>query len=93
MNKSELVKVMAEKSGLSKKDAEKALNSFMNAVADALTDGDSVQLIGFGTFKVSERATRSGRNPVTGETMEIKACKTPKFVAGKALKDALNWMP
>ena len=90
MNKTELVAAMAEQTNLSKKDAEKALKAFTDIVADELKKGEKVQLVGFGTFEVSERAAREGRNPQTGETMEIKASKTPKFKAGKALKDMMN---
>lgn len=90
MNKTELVAAMAEQTNLSKKDAEAALKAFIDVVSEELKKGEKVQLVGFGTFEVSERAAREGRNPQTGETMEIKASKTPKFKAGKALKDALN---
>ena len=90
MNRMELVAAIAEKSELSKKDAEKALKAFTDVVAEELKKGEQIQLVGFGTFKVSERAAREGRNPQTGETMQIKASKTPKFTAGKARKDALN---
>ena len=90
MNRMELVAAIAEKSELSKKDAEKALKAFTDVVAEELKKGAQIQLVGFGTFKVSERAAREGRNPQTGETMQIKASKSPKFTAGKALKDALN---
>lgn len=90
MNKTELVAAMAEQTQLSKKDAEAALKSFTDVVADELKKGGKVQLVGFGTFEVSERAAREGRNPQTGETMTIKASKTPKFKAGKALKDMMN---
>ena len=90
MNRMELVAAIAEKSELSKKDAEKALKAFTDVVAEELKKGEQIQRVGFGTFKVSERAAREGRNPQTGETMQIKASKTPKFTAGKALKDALN---
>ena len=90
MNKTELVAAMAEKAEISKKDAEKALAAFTDVVADCLKNGDKIQLVGFGTFEVSERAAREGRNPLTGETMQIKASKSPKFKAGKALKDQLN---
>ena len=86
----ELVAAIAEKSELSKKDAEKALKAFTDVVAEELGKGEQIQLVGFGTFKVSERAAREGRNPQTGEPMQIKASKSPKFTAGKALKDALN---
>lgn len=90
MNRMELVAAIAEKSELSKKDAEKALKAFTDVVAEELKKGEQIQLVGFGTFKVSERAAREGRNPQTGETMQIKASKTPKFKAGKALKDMMN---
>lgn len=90
MNKMELVSAMADKTGLSKKDAEAALKAFTDVVAEELTKGEKVQLVGFGTFEVSERAAREGRNPRTGETMKVAACKTPKFKAGKALKDMVN---
>lgn len=90
MNKTELVAVMAEQTNLSKKDAEAALKAFIDVVSEELKKGEKVQLVGFGTFEVSERAAREGRNPQTGETMEIKASKTPKFKAGKALKDMMN---
>jgi Bacterial DNA-binding protein len=73
-----------------KKDAEAALKAFIDVVSEELKKGEKVQLVGFGTFEVSERAAREGRNPQTGETMEIKASKTPKFKAGKALKDMMN---
>lgn len=90
MNKTELVAAMAEKTDLSKKDAEKALKAFTEVVADELKKGEKIQLVGFGTFEVSERAAREGRNPRTGETMTIAASKSPKFKPGKALKDSLN---
>ena len=90
MNKTELVAAMAEQTNLSKKDAEDALKAFIDVVSEELKKGEKVQLVGFGTFEVSERAAREGRNPQTGETMEIKASKTPKFKAGKALKDMMN---
>ena len=90
MNKTELVAAMAEKSELSKKDSEKALKAFIDVVSEELQKGEKIQLVGFGTFEVSERAAREGRNPLTGETMQIKASKAPKFKAGKALKDAVN---
>ena len=90
MNKTELVAAVAEKAEISKKDSEKALKAFVDVVAEQLKAGDKVQLVGFGTFEVSERAAREGRNPQTGETMTIAACKAPKFKAGKALKDAIN---
>ena len=81
---------MAEKSGLSKKDSEKALGAFMDTVVDALKDGDKVALVGFGTFDVRERAARTGLNPRTKEPIEIAASKAPAFKAGKAFKDELN---
>lgn len=90
MNKTELIAAMAEKAEISKKDAEKALAAFTNIVADTLVDGDKVQLVGFGTFEVAERAARTGRNPQTGESIEIGASKSPKFKAGKAFKDAVK---
>ena len=90
MNKTELVAAMADQAGLSKKDAEKALKAFTDAVAEELKNGGKVQLVGFGTFEVSTRAAREGRNPQTGEVMKIAASKAPKFKAGKALKDIIN---
>ncbi len=90
MNKTELITKVAEKAEISKKDAESAVNAFTNVVADALVDGDKVQIVGFGTFEVTEHAARTGRNPKTGEVIEIGASKSPKFKAGKALKDALK---
>ena len=90
MNKTELVAAVAEQADISKKDAEKALKAFVNVVTEEMKKGEKVQLVGFGTFEVSERAAREGRNPQTGKTMKIEACKAPKFKAGKALKDAVN---
>ena len=90
MTKAELINLIAEKGDYSKKDAEKAIKAFTEAVSEELVKGGKIQLVGFGTFEVSERAAREGRNPKTGETMPIAASKTPKFKAGKALKDALN---
>ena len=90
MNKTELVAAIAEKASLSKKDSEKALKAFIDVVSDELKKGEKVQLVGVGTFEVIERAAREGRNPLTGEKMQIKASKAPKFKAGKALKDAVN---
>ena len=90
MNKTELVAAIAEQTELSKKDAEKALKAFTDIVADELKKGEKVQLVGFGTFEVSERAAREGRNPQSGEPMPIAASKAPKFKAGKALKDMIN---
>ena len=85
-----LAPLVAEKAEISKKDSEKALKAFVDVVTEQLKAGDKVQLVGFGTFEVSERAAREGRNPQTGKTMTIAACKAPKFKAGKALKDAIN---
>lgn len=90
MNKTELVAAMAEQAELSKKDSEKALKAFIDVITEELKKGEKIQLVGFGTFEVAERAAREGRNPLTGETMQIKASKAPKFKAGKALKDAVN---
>ena len=90
MNKTELVAAIVEKTELSKKDAEKAVKAFTEVVADELKKGEKIQLVGFGTFEVADRPAREGRNPKTGETMTIAASKTPKFKAGKALKDSLN---
>ena len=90
MNKTELVAAIADKTELSKKDSEKALKAFIDVVSEELKKGEKIQLVGFGTFEVSERAAREGRNPLTGEKMQIKASKAPKFKAGKALKDAVN---
>lgn len=90
MNKTELIAAIADKAGLSKKDAEAALNAFTGIVGKTLKKGDKVQMVGFGTFEVSKRAARKGRNPQTGETIKIKSSKTPKFKAGKALKDMVN---
>jgi len=90
MNKTELIVAMADQAGISRKDAEKALKAFTDVVADELKKGGKVQLVGFGTFEVSERAAREGRNPQNGEPMQIEASKAPKFKAGKALKDMVN---
>jgi DNA-binding protein HU-beta len=90
MNKTELIMAVAEQADISKKDSEKALKALVDVITEQLKKGDKVQLVGFGTFEVSERAAREGRNPQTGETMNIAACKAPKFKAGKALKDAIN---
>ncbi len=90
MNKTDLVTAMARETNLTKKDVEAVLKSFINVVSDELSKGGKIQLVGFGTFEVSERAAREGRNPQTGEAMEIKASRAPKFKAGKALKDAVN---
>ncbi len=90
MNKKELVVAIAEKSEVSKKDAEKVLQAFTEVVSEQLQKGEKIQLVGFGTFEVSERAARTGRNPKSGEEMVIPASKAPKFKAGKALKDVVN---
>ena len=90
MNKTELVAAMADQAGLSKKDAEKAVKAFTDVVAEELKKDGKVQLVGFGTFEVSSRAAREGRNPQSGAPMKIAASKAPKFKAGKALKDMLN---
>ena len=91
MNKTELVAAMADKAGLSKKDADKALAAFIDVFGTELTKkGGKVQLVGFGTFEVAERAARTGLNPLTKEKIKIKASKAPKFKAGKALKDKVN---
>ncbi|MCR4653950.1 MAG: HU family DNA-binding protein [Eubacterium sp.] len=90
MNKTELIAAISEQTDLTKKQSEEALKAFVDVVADALKKGDKVQLVGFGTFEVSERAARTGRNPRTNETIEIAASKTPKFKAGKALKDLIK---
>ena len=90
MNKSELIAKITEKSGLNQKDAGKALDGLTQAVSDALANGEDVTLVGFGTFSVKERAARTGRNPQTGEEIQIAASKVPSFKAGKALKDAVK---
>lgn len=90
MNKAELIAAIAEESELSKAKAELALNSTMDTIKKAVTKGDNVQLIGFGTFSSGKRAARVGRNPKTGEAIKIAAAKTVKFTAGKAFKDAVN---
>jgi len=90
MNKSELIDAMAESAELTKADAGRALDAFINAVTGALSKGDSVALVGFGTYSVKERAERKGRNPQTGREITIQAAKVPSFKAGKSLKDAVN---
>ncbi|SCP99578.1 HU family DNA-binding protein [Anaerobium acetethylicum] len=90
MNKAELVAAIADRTELSKKDSEKALKAFIDVIAEELAKGEKIQLVGFGTFEVSERAAREGRNPQSGEPMNIPASKAPKFKAGKALKDMIN---
>jgi len=90
MNKTELIAAIADKAELSKKDSEKALKAFVEVVTEELKKEHKIQLVGFGTFEVSSRSARTGKNPRTGEVVEIAACKAPKFKAGKALKDAIN---
>lgn len=90
MNKTELIAVISEETGLGKKDAEKALDAFTDTVSKALAAGDKVQLVGFGTFETVKRAAREGRNPQTGKTVKIAANVAPKFKAGKVLKDIVN---
>ena len=90
MNKAELVAAIAEKAEISKKDSEAALKAFTDVVAEELKKGEKIQLVGFGTFEVAERAARTGRNPQPGAEMTIPASKAPNFKAGKALKDAIN---
>ena len=90
MNKSDLVDAIAKSAELSKAAAGRALDATVDSIKKALKKGDTVSLVGFGTFKVGKRAARNGRNPRTGETIKIKAAKVPKFSAGKGLKDAVN---
>lgn len=90
MTKTELVNAIADKAGLSKTDAEKALKAFVDTVTDGLKQGDKIAMVGFGTFSVGDRAARVGKNPQTGAAINIPAAKVPKFKAGKALKDAVN---
>lgn len=90
MNKSELVGAVAEKTGQTKKVAEQAIDATFDAITEALAGGDKIQLVGFGSFEVRERAARTGRNPKTKETIQIPASKAPAFKAGKALKDAVG---
>lgn len=90
MNKAELVNAMATETGVSKKDCEAVLNSFVNVVSNELSNKGKVQLVGFGTFETRERAARTGKNPQTGEELKIAACTAPAFKAGKALKDIVN---
>lgn len=90
MNKSSLIAAVAEKAGITKKDSEKAVAALIETVQEALKAGDKVQLVGFGTFEVRERAAREGKNPQTGETIKIAASKVPAFKAGQALKDSLK---
>lgn len=90
MNKTELIEAIAKEANLSKTQADAAVKAFTGVVTDALKKGDKITLVGFGTFDVAERAARTGRNPQTGKEIKIKASKSPKFKAGKALKDAVN---
>lgn len=90
MNKTELTAALADKTGFAKKDAEKALNAFVDVITENLKNGEKVQVVGFGSFEVKERPARTARNPRTGEEIEIAASKAPVFKAGKALKDAVN---
>ncbi len=90
MNKAEITQAMANETGLAVKDAGRALDAFIGTVAEELKKGNKVQLVGFGTFEIGERAARTGRNPQNGKTIEIAACKVPKFKAGKALKEEIN---
>lgn len=90
MNKSDLISQVAEKTDLTKKDAEKAVTAVFASIEEALARGDKVQLVGFGTFEIRERAARKGRNPQTGEEIEIAATRVPVFKAGKALRDAVQ---
>ena len=90
MNKTELIAAVADASGISKKDAEKAVNATVDTIVDAITKGDKVQLVGFGTFEARKRAAREGINPATGAKIKIAASKTPVFKAGKAFKDAIK---
>lgn len=90
MNKAELIEAVAEQTDMSKADAGRAVEAIVNTITDAMKKQDDVSLIGFGTFTVRDRAARSGRNPQTGETIQIAAAKVPAFKAGKALKDAVN---
>ena len=90
MNRTELAAAVAEETGLSRKDAEAAVKAVVHTITNELKEGGRVQIVGFGTFEVSERQARKGRNPHTGETLEIDASKAPRFKAGKALKDAVK---
>lgn len=90
MNKKELVKVMSEKLGTTQKAAGEQLDAVLDVIKDSMIAGQDVKIVGFGTFSVKERAAREGRNPMTGETIQIAASKSPKFKASKALKDAVN---
>jgi len=90
MNKTDLIASVAEKSGLTKKDAEKAVAALLTSIEEALSSGDKVQLVGFGTFETRDRAARKGRNPQTGEELDIAAARVPVFKAGKALRESVS---
>lgn len=90
MNRTELITEMSQKTGITKKDTEASLVAFIDVIMETLANGDRVGLVGFGSFEVSERAAREGRNPATGETIHLPSSKTPRFKAGKAFKDMLN---
>lgn len=90
MNKTELIAAVAEKAGLSKKDADAAVNTVLDTIIERVAAGDKVQLVGFGTFESRERCAKTGKNPRTGESIEIPASKNPAFKAGKAFKDTVN---
>ena len=90
MNKADLINALAAKNAISKKDAEKAVNAVLDLIAEALKNGEKVQIMGFGAFEVKARAERTGKNPATGETIKIAASKAVVFKAGKALKDSIN---
>ena len=90
MNKTQVIEAVAAKTGMKKKAAEEAVEAFLNTIKEALAQGEKVQLVGFGTFETKERASRMGRNPATGEALEIAASKHPAFTAGKALKETIN---
>jgi DNA-binding protein HU-beta len=90
MNKSDLIDAMSSRTGSSKATAQEHVDAVIEAISDALAKGDTVQLVGFGSFAVADRAARTGRNPQTGEEIQIKASRTPKFTAGKALKERVN---
>lgn len=90
MNKTQLIQAISEKSGLTKTQATDALNAFQDSITETLKQGDDVTILGFGTFSIKERAARTGRNPKTGEALEIKASKQPSFKAGKGLKEAVS---
>ena len=90
MNRTEFINKVAEKTGASKKDVDAITKASLEAIEEALTEGEAVAFVGFGTFSVGERAAREGKNPLTGQPMTIEACKVPKFKPGKALKDAVN---